>query len=310
MRLHITNALRSPPASRECFRGFALTAGLVLALAPAACDADEAATGNPGAVQAVPLSITVSIVPQRYFVDRIGGEHVHVTVMVEPGSSPATYEPKPAQMRALSDAAAYVGIGVPFEEAWLDKIRSGNPGMRMVDTTAGVERRTFPGKPVTDPHIWLSPGRVKIQAQTVADALIAIDPANEADYRANLGALLDDIDALDAGIRQTLEAHSGSRFMVFHPAWGYFASDYGLEMIPIEVGGQEPSAAEMADVISTARAGGIRVVFAQPEFSTQNAETIARQIGGEVLLISPLAPDWLANLHEVAETFARVFGGE
>ena len=95
------------------------------------------------------------------------------------------------------------------------------------------------------------------------------------------------------------------RFLVFHPSWGYFAQEYGLEQIPVEVGGQEPSAAELAKVIALAQEEGIRVVLAQPEFSTQAAETIAREIGGEVLLVSPLAPDWLANMRRVAETFAR-----
>jgi len=96
--------------------------------------------------------------------------------------------------------------------------------------------------------------------------------------------------------------------MVFHPAWGYFGDDFELEMIPIEVGGQEPSAAELADLMATAEAEDIQVIFAQPEFSTRDAETIADEIGGEVLLISPLAPDWLANMRHVASAFAEALG--
>ena len=250
------------------------------------------------------LHVTVSILPQRYFVERIGGEHVSVNVMVEPGASPATYEPKPEQLRALNQADAYLSIGVPFEDAWLERIRAANPDMLLVDTTQGIERMEVDGHP--DPHIWLSPRLVKVQAATICDALVQLDPAHADDYRANLEAFQGEIDDLDAYIRETLAGVENRKFMVFHPSWGYFARDYDLEMIPIEVGGQEPSAAELAAIIERARAEGIEVIFAQPEFSTRQAETIATEIGGRVLLISALSPDWDNNLRQVAQTFAEV----
>ena len=254
------------------------------------------------------LDVTVSILPQRYFVERIGGEHVDVNVMVLPGESPATYEPSPEQLRALSEADLYCSIGVPFENAWLDRIGSANDDVVMVDTTHGIDRIEEGGNP--DPHIWLSPSLVRIQAATIAEALMSADPAHAEAYESNLEAFLEDIDELDAEIRETLDGEAsavaeGQRFMVFHPSWQYFAQDYGLEMIAIEVGGQEPSAAELGRLITTAREEDIGVVFAQPEFSTEAAETIADEIGGEVLLISPLAEDWLENLRRVAETFAQ-----
>jgi len=269
------------------------------------------------------LDVMVSIVPQRYFVARIGGDHVTVNVMVEPGASPATYEPKPEQMKALSGAVAYFSIGVPFENAWLDKIAAANEGMMMVDTIANVERMSMATHPhhagedekeeehdhaeaPPDPHVWLSPRLVKVQSQAIYEALVELNPVHEAAYRANLEAFVADIDALEADIRETLSGLESKKFMVFHPSWGYFARDFGLEQIPIEVGGQEPSAWELARLIEQARAENIRVIFAQPEFSTENAETIAQEIGGEVLLISPLAPDWLENMRMVAQTFADV----
>jgi len=252
------------------------------------------------------LNITVSILPQRTFVQRIGGEHVEVNVMVSPGESPATYEPSPAQLRALSEADAYVSIGVPFEQAWLDRIASGNAEMMMVDTTEGIQRMGGPENP--DPHIWLSPRLVKIQAETIYEALAKLDAAHAKDFQDNLNAFLADIDALDAEIRETLAGVEQRSFIVFHPSWGYFARDYGLEMMPIEAGGQEPSAAELAEMIARAREEGIKVIFTQPEFSKEAAETIADEIGGEVLLISPLAEDWVANMRRVADTLARQLG--
>ena len=278
----------------------------------------QSTTAKPAGV----LDVTVSIVPQKYFVERIGGDYVVVNVMVRPGDSPATYEPRPEQLTALSEADVYFSIGVPFENAWLDRVASANPGMLMVDTAKGIEHMAMTtqgrhgeeerheeeehreGGP--DPHIWVSPELVKVQSQTIYEALAQLDPEHREAYRANLDSFIADIDALEADIRSTLEGVENKRFMVFHPSWGYFARDFGLEQLPVEVGGQEPSAAELADLITVAKEKGIRVIFAQPEFSTRDAETIASEIGGEVLLISPLHPDWLNNLRNVADTFEEV----
>ncbi len=245
------------------------------------------------------LNVVVSIVPQQYFVARIGGEHVNVTVMVPPGFSPAIYEPRPEQLQALSEADAYVRIRVPFEEAWMERIASVNEDMLIVDESTGIER--IGG---SDPHIWLSPRLVVVQAQTIYDGLVELDPGHEADYRANLETFLADLDELDVYVQETLSGLESRKFLVFHPAWSYFARDYDLEQIPVQIEGSDPSAAEMADLIQAAQENDIRVIFAQPEFSTESAEAIAEEIGGEVLLISPLATDWLDNLYRVANTFA------
>jgi zinc transport system substrate-binding protein len=266
------------------------------------------------------LQIMVSILPQKYFVERIGGEDVSVEVMVEPGASPATYEPKPQQLQALSKADAYVSIGVPFENAWMNRISAANREMLIVDTTQGIERMPMAAhihgeqeeeihtdeEFNPDPHIWLSPQLVKVQAQTIYKALVQLIPEQTATYQANLESFLADIEALDRELRESLSGLDQRKFMVFHPAWGYFARDYGLEMITIEVGGTEPSAAELAALIAEAKEENIKVIFAQPEFSTRNAEIIARQIGGEVLLLDPLAPNWLENLRHVSQTLAQV----
>lgn len=251
------------------------------------------------------LNIIVSILPQKYFVERIGGSFVNVSVMVQPGESPATYEPKPNQMTELTNSAAYFSVGVPFEKAWLEKIQATNPNMKMVDTTQGIERNATPDGGF-DPHIWLSPSLVKIQSQTIYTALAELDPAHAADYQSNLDAFIKDIDTLDAEIRATLDNTKTKKFIVFHPSWGYFARDYGLEQVAIEVGGQEPSAQELADLIQLAKDENIKVVFVQPEFSQEDAQTIAAEIDGKVLPVSPLNPDWLSNLKKVAESFAAV----
>ena len=251
------------------------------------------------------IRIMVSILPQAYFVKRIGGDKVEVTVMVPPGANPATYEPTASQMKALVQAKMYVRIRVPFEYAWMDRIAAANRHMLIVDSTEGIER--IGGK---NPHIWLSPRLVKIQVENIYAGLLQIDPANKDFYARNKEEFLKELDALDKELAETLAGVKGGRFMVFHPAWSYFARDYGLEQIPIEIEGKEPSAAELARLIEMAKTNGIKVIFVQPQFSSKSAEAIAQQIGGKVVSIDPLAGDWANNLRNVAQTFAQALSEE
>ena len=307
---------------------------LFLALIIGALFAACSAAPQASSVDEAEMVVFTSIVPQTYFVERIGGDLVEAVAMVEPGASPATYEPKPSQMAALEEAELYFSIGVPFEGAWLEKIADANEEMEVIDTTEGIAKRVMTEEHshdeemegeehhdedhkgeenhddheegVLDPHVWVSPALVKIQAQNIFDALVKIAPEHEKTFKANLDAFLVDIEVLEAEIESTLEGIASKKFMVFHPSWGYFADEFGMEQIAIEVGGTEPSAAELAELIEEAEHEGIKVVFAQPEFSTEDAATIAEAIEGEVILISPLAYNWLENLQTVADTFAEV----
>lgn len=265
------------------------------------------------------LDITVSILPQKYFVERIGGDTVDVNVMVEPGASPATYEPKPQQMKALSEAEAYMRIRVPFENAWMSRIESANPEMKRVDLTQGIDRQPIAHhhhhgehdhnhgheeeSANLDPHIWLSPALVKEQAETIYTALVELNPDQATEYQENLDAFLADINTLDQNIEATLADLDQRTFMVFHPSWGYFAEEYNLEMIPIEVGGTEPSAAELSQFVKQAKEEEISVIFVQPQFGVQSANAIAQSVNAEVLQIDPLAENWLDNMQSVASTF-------
>jgi zinc transport system substrate-binding protein len=281
---------------------------------------------RPAAHGAEPLDVFVSIVPQKYFVEMIGGESVRVSIMVQPGANPATYEPKPRQMVALAKAKAYFTIGVPFETVWLNRISAANPGMTVIHTEAGIEKRImkdhlhgeeghsvqekeareraerFHG--VKDPHIWLSPGLVEAQARNILNGLSRIDPAREASYEKNYKRFISKIHALDAEIKGIFAGKGGRKvFMVFHPAWGYFAQAYGLEQVAVEMEGKEPGPVDLEELIHYAREESIKVIFVQPEFSTKSAETIARAIEGKVVFANPLALDWAENLRKVATDF-------
>jgi zinc transport system substrate-binding protein len=279
-----------------------------------------------GGIEAKSIPVFVSIVPQKYFVEKIGGELIKVSVMVKPGASPATYEPKPKQVVALSKARIYYAIGVPFERVWLKKIRAANPKMLVVHTEKGIEKRAMKAhhyeetnegipkrrKPGTtrepqgsmDPHIWLSPPLVKIQAKNILNALLLIDPTHGRVYENNYRKFNAELDALDAHIRGIFAGKGESvAFMVFHPAWGYFARTYGLDQIAVEMEGKEPKPADLEQLIHHAKERGIKVIFVQPEFSTKSAEAIAKAIGGEVIFANPLALDWASNLREVTLKF-------
>ena len=266
------------------------------------------------------IQVTVSIVPLAYFVERIGGDLVSTNIMVLPGESPHSYEPTADQMKALSDSDVFFSIGVDYEATWLPRFEEINPELPIVDSSEGIERiemtasdehedetaESHDGEQGLDPHVWLSPANGKIIAANILAALTDLDPAHADTYQTNAAGLIAEIDQVDTSIKETLANLEQTTFMVFHPAWGYFAHDYGLEQIPVEVEGQEPSASELAGFVETAREHNIKVIFVQPSLSTEDAQAIAQEIDGEIAFIDPLAENWLANLQSVAEAFAAV----
>ena len=270
------------------------------------------------------IKVFVSILPQKYFVERIGGERVSVSVMVGPGQNPATYEPLPQQMSALAETHIYFRIGVPFETAWIDRLQRLNPEMIMVDTREGVPLREVedaichaPGEEAAeadtpdghghngtglkDPHIWLDPLLVKVQAETVYRTLAAFDPDYREYYQANLNRFHTELDQLHAELQATFDGLKRKTLMVYHPAWGYLTDRYGLKQVPLEVEGKEPGPRELAQLIDYAKAQGIRVVFIQRQFNSTAAEAVARAVNGRVVTIDPLAEDYLTNMRRIAQ---------
>jgi zinc transport system substrate-binding protein len=245
--------------------------------------------------------VAVSVLPQKYVLDRLAGERVEVEVMIPPGASPATYEPTLAQMKRLGEASLYVKVGHPsfaFEAAWLDKLLADTPGLPVVDGSAGVERRDG------DPHVWVAPRHVEEMAIQSGAALAKILPQLQGELQANLAAFRTEIDALDQEIRSLLAGKTGRKFLVFHPAWGYFAEAYGLEQVAIEHEGKDPDARELGKLIEQAREEKVGVVFVQPQFDPASAELLASEIGARVEPLDPLAYDWPANLRRAARAIA------
>jgi len=261
--------------------------------------------------QAASLKIFVSIPPQKYFVQKIGGDLVSVSVLVPAGSDPHTYEPKPKQMADLSKSAVYFAVGVDFEKVWLKKMAAANPKMRIVHTDNGIRKivltehdhdnkgnRHSDGS--WDPHVWLSPALVKIQAEHIFHTLVEIDPKNQKSYKTHYARFLGEINALDHELKALFSGRTGEQFMVIHPSWGYFANAYGLEQVPVALEGKEPKPAQIQALIRHAKERGIRTVFVQPQFSSKTAEMLSREIGGQIVYADPLAEQWSKNLLEVA----------
>ncbi|MEN8174424.1 MAG: zinc ABC transporter substrate-binding protein [Pseudomonadota bacterium] len=306
-------------ASRRVSGAGLLLAWLVLMImgGPVGAAGDRPSDPVTGGVPRI--KVFVSVLPQKYFVERVGGDAVEVDVLVGPGRNPATYEPTPRQMVSLGEAQLYFRIGVPFEVVWMDRIRAAHPRLQTVDCRDGIAvgerdfdqptRRTnahaarHPDGP--DPHIWTDPALVKIVAGTIRDALIAAAPRHREQFEANYREFAADLDELDGEIRRILSDAGQRRFMVFHPAWGYFALAYGLEQIAIEHEGKTPAARSLTTLIEQARQEGIKVIFTQAQFSAQSAETLARAIGGRVVSLDPLAEPYLDNMRRVASAFAE-----
>ena len=268
-------------------------------------------TGNANAGEKI--RVFVSILPQAGLVERIGGERVKVTVLVGPGESPATYSPSPRQLAELSKAKIFVRVGVPFEEGFIDKIRETYPKLKIVDQRDNVrllrsecehDHDQDHDHGETDPHIWLDPKRVKVQAQNIGKALVEVDPENIAVYNTNMLKLIAELEALDKKIGVLMAPYRGKVLLVYHPAFGYFADAYGLRQVAVEAGGKEPGGKQLANVIEQARELKAKVIFVQPQFSKKSARLVAEAIGGRVVAMDPLARDVISNLEKMALTVA------
>jgi zinc transport system substrate-binding protein len=271
---------------------------------------------------AAPLQVFVSIAPQKFIVERIAGPHAEVHQLVDRGQDPHFFEPTPRQLAQLGKAAIYFTIGLGFEEQLVERLAQNHPDIRFLGMDKGIDKL-----PVTehlggekkagaenshhagggDPHIWLSPLLVERMAATVSTDFSAIDPSHSAFYRINKEKLSQELKDIDLHLRELLEPYRGRVFYVFHPAFAYFASAYGLQQKAVEAGGRSPSPGMLAALISQAREEKVRIIFAQPQFDQRSAEAIAAAIGGVVVRLDSLAYDLLGNFRTIGSSLERSF---
>ncbi|MBC5623033.1 MULTISPECIES: metal ABC transporter solute-binding protein, Zn/Mn family [Butyricimonas] len=254
-------------------------------------------------------TISVSILPQRYFVERIAGDYVKVNVMIPPGANPAVSDLSTEQLKALHNSSIYFAVGyLPFEISnlypFLEKqekhiqLVKQSEGMELEEGTCDCgHHHTHPGN--FDPHVWMSPRYAGMMAQTICKVLSEKFPEKKTEFEQNFKQFKQEIDSIDAEARRIIPAKQNKTFLIYHPALTYLAKDYGMEQIAIEDEGKEPNPSHIKAVVDTCRAKGIKIVFIQNQFDVMNAKAIAREIDGEVIAIDPLSADWKKEMESL-----------
>lgn len=256
--------------------------------------------------------VLVSILPQKTFVEKIAGDDFEISILIPHGANPTTYSILPAQMAQISDASIWFRMGyVGFELSWADKIIQANPEMKVVDLSKGLDlmaaRKNESTGELTgvDPHIWLSPTLVKKMVRSIRDELIALRPDRSEAYNLAYQQFIKEIDETDMQVKQLFKGFEGRKFISFHPSLSYFAREYGLVQFSFQQMGKEPTPSQVANLVNIARADNIKVIYIQSDFDRENARMFAQEIGGEIIQVWPLNPDWSQNLI----TMARLISG-
>jgi zinc transport system substrate-binding protein len=271
------------------------------------------------------LPVFAGIPPLAYLVEQIGGEHVKVDVLVQPGQDPHTFVPSPRQAVALARAAVFFKIDMPFEKVVLEKVQEGNRRLAVVDVTAGIKKRPLDEASCEesghdhgatlhpdelDPHVWLSPPLLKTMAANIAAGLSQADPGHKQEYERNLTVLLERLDDLHQRVKRMLTPYRGQAFCVFHPGFAYFADAYGLKEVPVQVGGQTPSPKQLRELIDLAKRERVKTVFIQPEFDPRSAQVVAEAIGGHVISVNGLGRDVLSDIEDIAKKVEKAMRDE
>jgi len=263
------------------------------------------------ALPAMALDVFVSVLPLAYFAEAVGGDRVRVEPLVGQGQNPHGYEPGPRQMARLADADVFVRAGLPYEEGWLSRMGTAIKHLRILDAREGLDLLPAPVESGTanhgdhndiDLHVWTSPANARIIAAQMRDVFSRLDPEGADAYGLNYDHLASELDGLDGEIRGLLQGLAGRSFLVFHPAWGYFAKTYGLRQVAIEFEGKEPGPRSLARIADLARDEGARVILVQPQLGGRTAEALAAAIGAQVAIADPLARDYPESLRRLAQT--------
>lgn len=265
--------------------------------------------------EVVGIAVWSTVQPQKYFVERIGGDLVSAEVLVRPGQSPEMYAPGAAQMAQLARADVYFGIGMPIEGPLFKRMRSSMVGVRIVQTGDEVaDQHDHSGHDhahhdhdESDPHIWMDPVRMVAVVEQVRDALIEVQPDAGAVFGENADALIADLHALDSTIRAQLAPYAGRAFFINHPALGHFAERYGLVQLSIEASGAAPSAGRVAELIGQARAAQVGAIFTQPEFGRTTATILADALEVDVVELNVLPTDYISGMTRIADSLEEGF---
>ncbi|MEG0467226.1 MAG: zinc ABC transporter substrate-binding protein [Mucinivorans sp.] len=260
--------------------------------------------------------ITVTIAPLSWVVSGLTGGQVDVSVIVPPGTSPETYEPTARQSEDLSRSDLIFSIGLVDIERQLEgRLRemtgSGNSVfVRLADSLSGALAESVCADhhhhDAPDPHVWLSPRMMREMTIRAANYLIAQSIDQPERIVARRDSLCAVIDSVDHVIRQNLSSVLSRAFAIVHPSLGYFARDYGLTQLSIEVQGKEPTGRRIRDLVDTLRAKGVKTIIYSAQDPSTAARVIATEIGAQVVSFDPMAVDWAANMVKISEIVCQV----
>ena len=251
------------------------------------------------------IQVSVSIVPQKTFVEKVCGDLAEVNVMIPPGNSPANYEPTPKEIEDFSKSEIYFSIGVPTETANI--LPAVNSETETVEL-AKLVNEVYPDRKMgenRDPHIWLSPKRAMVMVQEISDTMCELDKDNSKTYTENAEKYINELKKLDKDLKDATSNMETKKFIVFHPAFGYLADDYGLEMYSLEQNGKEATADHLMEMIDLAKEEKIETIFYQAEIDSSQSESFAEEIGGETAMLAPLSPDYIDNMEIMIETISK-----
>lgn len=268
-------------------------------------------------LQTSTLKVFVSIPPQAYLVDQIGGEFVNCEALIKAGQSPVTLDPTVKQLAGLAEADLFFRIGVPFEEQLLPRVRTISKNVTVIDlrsdgdVTSSSPLSTYSNighdshhHSGGDPHIWLDPNQLKTMASDICETLCQHDTVHASIFRHNLDSLLASVENTDTAIRGVLDACQQRRIYVYHAAFEHFCRAYNLTQIAVEEDGKEPSSQALARLMEMARRDQPAAIFVQQQFSSRSAGAIAKSIGADIVELDPLAYDLPKNLAHIARQIA------
>ncbi|QSH41623.1 zinc ABC transporter substrate-binding protein [Lentisphaerota bacterium ZTH] len=271
------------------------------------------------------MLIYTSIQPMAFMTAKIAGQYAVVKALIPAGKSPHDFSPSPSQIGEMSKARLYFTTGLPLEEKLVIPALKDST-VQIVDTTAGIQQlavvcdkscrcgqtKSSSGSVTSqvDRHVWLSPENNMIIAKNIFDAITAADPKHKDYYKLNFDNLIRCLKAVDQRLKKQLEPHRGEIFLVYHPAFGYFARQYNLKQEAVEFEGKKPSPAHLQAIINMAKEKNVHIIFVQPQFNKKSAEVIAAEIQGKVVELDPLAYNILENYTIIATSIQSAIKSE
>lgn len=252
--------------------------------------------------------VAVSIPPQKFLVEQIGGTSWACVVVIDKGQDPHLFEPTPRQLLTLRKCDVYFKIGLPFEAVLVDKLAKANPRLRVVGVTNAVEHAHGSHKRADteldhegDPHIWMSAEEIVELSAEVASELSNLDPEAAATYSQRQAAFAEKIGVLKQSLAERLRQAGVKTILVYHPAWGHFAESFGLEQLAIETHGQTPGARHLDTISEKVKQQGVTVMLVQSETERRRIGAFAAKLGLRIAIVYPLAEDVVATMRATVD---------